>query len=202
MEGLDCARPEQQDLVARYVGGRLGEAEAQAFEAHYFGCERCWAEVQAAAEIREAKGFEVFAEHAAARPRAGPEIWTLLAAAAALAVMVLGLNQLAEMSEVSRPAAVLRSTHEEPLSLRARPGAAGRVVLEWTPHPDAQAYAVEIFASDGTTVWEKETSETAVTVDAEVLSQNRPGISFVATVEALDMSRQSVGQSQRIGLPH
>jgi CHAT domain-containing protein len=45
---------EENDLVGRYVAGKLPEEEAEAFEAHYFGCERCWSEVRAATEVRAA----------------------------------------------------------------------------------------------------------------------------------------------------
>src|SRR5262245_35228068 len=118
MEGTDCARAEQGDVLVRYIGGRLGEAEAQAFEAHYFGCEGCWAEVHAAAEIRDAKGLDVFAAAPSARLRTGRDLWTLLAAAAAVAVMVLGLQQLAVRTEAtSQPGSVFRSSREEPLTL-------------------------------------------------------------------------------------
>jgi CHAT domain-containing protein len=51
---LDCHYVEENDLVSRYIAGKLPEEEAEAFEAHYFGCERCWSEVRAATEVRAA----------------------------------------------------------------------------------------------------------------------------------------------------
>lgn len=201
MAEIDCARAEEKDSLARYLGGRLSEADAKAFEAHYFGCERCWAEVNAAAEIREAKGFDVFSTPPTVTRGARRDVWTLLAAAAAVAVMVLGLRQLSEISEVSRPGTVLRGSHLEPLSLTIRPGSSGEFVLQWSARPEAQVYVVEIFGPDGATVWEKETSETTATVEAGALPTSRPGISLYATVEALDGTRQPVARSQRIRLP-
>jgi hypothetical protein len=192
MEGLDCARPEQQDFVARYVGGRLGEAEAEAFEAHYFG---------AAAEIRDAKGVDVFALAPTARPRAGRDVWTLLAAAAAVAAMVLGLQQLTVRTEMLPAGSVMRSSHEEPLALTVNTDDARRIRLQWTPHPDAQVYVVEIFEPDGTTLWENVTTETAATIDTGTLRPSRQGISLSVTVEALDTTRQPVARSQRMTLP-
>lgn len=55
---LDCNAVEEQDLVSRYVGRKLSPEEAEAFEEHYFGCDRCWAEVQAATEVRAALAEE------------------------------------------------------------------------------------------------------------------------------------------------
>ena len=49
-----CQYVEEHDLVSAYLGGRLSEQEAEAFERHYFGCERCWGEVKAGEEIRAA----------------------------------------------------------------------------------------------------------------------------------------------------
>jgi CHAT domain-containing protein len=51
---LACQFVEENDLVGRSVAGKLPEEEAEAVEAHYFGCERCWSEVRAATEVRAA----------------------------------------------------------------------------------------------------------------------------------------------------
>ena len=201
MKKIDCASVDERDLVALYLGGRLPEAEAETFELHYFGCERCWGEVRGTAEIRAAHGLPVLAAPSEARRDRERDIWTLLAAAAAVAVMVLGLRQLAERTEVSQPGSVFRSSREEPLSLTVRPSAPGQFVLQWNARPEAQVYVVQIFGPDGATVWERETSETSVTLEAGALPPIKPGISFVGTVEALDMTRQSVARSQRTRLP-
>src|SRR5207244_1830986 len=55
---LDCNSVEEQDLVSQYVGRKLSPEEAEAFEEHYFGCDRCWAEVQGATELRAALANE------------------------------------------------------------------------------------------------------------------------------------------------
>src|SRR5262245_46415941 len=192
MEGTECARAEQGDFLARYFGRRLGEAEAQAFEAHYFGCEHCWAEVHAAAEIRDAKGLDVFAAPPAERSRSARDVWTLLAAAAAVAVMVFGLRQLAQRFEVTLPQPVWRGSSAEALPLTITRDAQGQVVLRWLPHPEAQVYVVEIFASDGESLWKRETSETTVSLDGQVLESKSPDVSFRTRVEALDTMRQVV----------
>jgi CHAT domain-containing protein len=87
VKDLDCQYVEEHELVTSYLAGRLSEDEAEAFEKHYFGCEKCWAEVRAGNEIRAAlKG------HAGgATVRRGPWTnWKLLAIAAAVGVVVFG----------------------------------------------------------------------------------------------------------------
>ncbi|MBM4189071.1 MAG: zf-HC2 domain-containing protein, partial [Gemmatimonadetes bacterium] len=39
---LTCDRVDREDLDTRYLAGTLSEADAAAFEAHFFECERCW----------------------------------------------------------------------------------------------------------------------------------------------------------------
>jgi CHAT domain-containing protein len=75
--------------VSRYVTEQLPEAEAEAFEKHYFGCERCWNEVQRATEIRAALAGSAAAPKPSPVPASvvrGPWTnWRFLAAAAAVA---------------------------------------------------------------------------------------------------------------------
>lgn len=51
---LDCAAVDEGEFELRYVTGALSEDEADAFEAHYMGCDRCWSSLQRAIEIRAA----------------------------------------------------------------------------------------------------------------------------------------------------
>lgn len=51
---IDCARIEAGDLEARYLSDRLTDEEAEAFEAHYFACDKCWTSLQRAIEMRAA----------------------------------------------------------------------------------------------------------------------------------------------------
>lgn len=90
---LDCASIEERDLVSRYLAEKLPSEEAEAFEKHYFGCDRCWEELQAATEVRavssEGRGREK-ASQAEIPRRRGP-VWTnwrVLSLAAVVAVAV------------------------------------------------------------------------------------------------------------------
>ena len=93
---FDCAFVEEQDVVSRYVGRKLSPEEAEAFEEHYFSCERCWAEVQAATELRAALEEKAtgLPETSGLAPQSsrviqGPwRTWAPLAAAAAIAFAI------------------------------------------------------------------------------------------------------------------
>lgn len=74
------------DVIARglaedYVLGRLGDAERDAFEHHYFECARCFAEVRAIQEVQE-----LLRRPAAAAPARQAFPWVWLAAAAGIVV--------------------------------------------------------------------------------------------------------------------
>src|SRR5207253_2619172 len=56
---LDCAAVEEQDLIPLYVAGRLEPQQAEAFERHYFGCERCWEDLQTATAVKAGGGRTV-----------------------------------------------------------------------------------------------------------------------------------------------
>jgi hypothetical protein len=51
---IDCGRVEEADTELRYLTGALSEDEAEAFEAHFMGCERCWTGLHRAIELSAA----------------------------------------------------------------------------------------------------------------------------------------------------
>lgn len=79
-KSLDCTLVDEQDLVSRYIGRKLSPEEAETFEEHYFGCERCWGEVKAGAEVRAS-----LAPASSIRSR-----WRPFAIAAAIAFVAFG----------------------------------------------------------------------------------------------------------------
>jgi anti-sigma factor RsiW len=196
---IDCAKAGERDLALLYLAGRLPEDEAEAFEAHYFECENCWHDVQRGSELRAALGKPAVAPLAAATRSAWD--WRPFAAAAVIAFVGLGVWQLTRRTaeEPNRP--VLRGVNAEGLALKVETGPQGGINLTWPPHPDAATYEVEVVASDGVSVWKKETKEPRVTIGAAVLPAPREGISFVVKVEALDSMRQVVATSELTPLP-
>jgi len=63
-EAMDCDTIRERGIADEYLAGRLPPEEAEAYEEHYFGCDRCLEELQfhkaLAAELRE-HGEELFA---------------------------------------------------------------------------------------------------------------------------------------------
>ncbi|MGH7658286.1 MAG: zf-HC2 domain-containing protein, partial [Gemmatimonadales bacterium] len=82
---MTCELVDQNELDRRYLEGRLSEEEAAAFEAHYFGCDRCWELVKGGAAVRAALDHDTRVP--APRERAW---WKPLAIAAGLAIVAFG----------------------------------------------------------------------------------------------------------------
>jgi hypothetical protein len=196
---IDCSYVNEHDLVALYLATRLPANDAEAFEAHYFGCERCWQEVRQTGELRSAFGkqFVVIAQP----PRITRDFWAPLAAAAVVAVMAFGLIRLTERPNPSPDSRVFRSASANRLDLTVRLGSAGQVILEWSPHPDAGRYRVAVFRSDGLPVLKSETSDLRVSLDLGALPPPPAGIAFLGKVEALDTMGQVVAESDLTSLP-
>ena len=102
---MDHAYVEEHDLVEGYLAGRLSEGERDAFEAHYFDCEACIEQLEAANGFRagmlQAAAEDLAQSTAAARARLGllaglaawsrrsPHLWPALAGALLLLVALL-----------------------------------------------------------------------------------------------------------------
>jgi anti-sigma factor RsiW len=50
---LTCDAVAAQGMIERYLAGKLSEAEAEAFEAHYLNCSPCQRELRLAVAIRD-----------------------------------------------------------------------------------------------------------------------------------------------------
>lgn len=114
------------DVVDRYVRRALPAAEAEAFEAHYFECDECFASVQAADGLRSgvrhlAAAGELADAPASPRvtamaPRRAAMVWVPFAAAAGLAGIVAWMQHsraeelAARLAEVNTRTAVLETT--------------------------------------------------------------------------------------------
>jgi TolA-binding protein len=97
MDLPDCSLADREHRIVSYLAGTLPADEAEAFEAHYFGCDQCWRELQQGLEIRAAMSSKTdssapvipfVAAPAARRPLWR---WVPIAAAAGL-VLVAGLT--------------------------------------------------------------------------------------------------------------
>src|SRR5262245_29880102 len=78
---MNCQRVEEEEIIERYLNDRLSEAEMEAFEQHYLGCQSCFQELQFrhAAAI-ELKRLPPVSPRPAAAPWSSGWTWGLAAA--------------------------------------------------------------------------------------------------------------------------
>jgi tetratricopeptide (TPR) repeat protein len=86
---MDCQAVEIEEFIERYLTGRLSEAETDAFEQHYLGCQDCFKELQ----FRHATALELRRKpEVSSRPAAATWntrwMWALAAAAVLLVTLV------------------------------------------------------------------------------------------------------------------
>lgn len=83
---MTCSTVQKDDLVERYLNGKLSGAEREAFEDHYFNCAPCFQELEATRSVRPVLK-EISASPALRKP-AKKRMW-FVAAAAIAATLVL-----------------------------------------------------------------------------------------------------------------
>jgi tetratricopeptide (TPR) repeat protein len=145
---MTCEEVERDELVERYVLGRLEKHEQKAFEDHYFNCSTCLERLQVVEDIRgelsvgavrtQAGRWRRVAVGIAAAAavvlaiRVGPEIWTGSGSVLAPVKPPLALppagNRPADLVPRSLGAIVLPAY--KPLQLRAAPSSGERVFRE------------------------------------------------------------------------
>src|SRR5262245_59755777 len=87
---MDCQRIEDEDMIERYLTGRLPQPDSDAFEEHYLGCERCFEELQFrhAAAIELKQNLTPSSSHASRTSWPARWAWGLAAAAVLLLAFV------------------------------------------------------------------------------------------------------------------
>ena len=118
---MNCDDVQEQEIVEKYVTGRLSGGEAEAFEAHYFACERCCEELQTLQAVQSVLRRRTKAAHRPLQAR-----WL---AAAAMLLVVLGaawwahrtgsLRQAVRIARRESPVRV-ENARDEALALLAR----------------------------------------------------------------------------------
>lgn len=201
---FSCELVDERDLDTRYLSGRLSPEEAEGFEAHFFGCERCWGLVQQGLAVQAAHDSpEPQAMHptsavpprsTSARPALRPRPWWGLAAAAVLVLAVVGIRQLGLNGERTGSDDILRGGVK---TLPVSAGVSGtRVTAAWPRVPETDVYRVRLYAADGTLAAESEVSDTAVSLDLNVLDKLPPGAEAFWEVQALDRLRNPIARSE------
>lgn len=165
------------DIPARYLQEKLDGAEAESFEAHYFACERCWSELEIGMAIRPPKPARATSRR---RPLRVP-----LAIAAGLVLVTISALMFIDRP-VPDQAPVYRGGAANTISITT--GVEGkRRVLRWNTIPNASAYTVILFDSDGTELQRSATRATVFTLE-------RGGRVF-ARVEAIDSDGETIATS-------
>jgi hypothetical protein len=184
---LTCELVDQNDLDRRYLEGRLSEAEAAAFEEHFFGCDRCWQLVKGGAGVRA--GLRPGSARPVSLSRAW---WKPFAIAAGIALVSFGAWRLFFPASTV-PVDGMRGTED---SLSVRPTySAGTWHLVWPANPEATSYRVRVSAPDGRLLFSRETSGTSLDIAADSLPP-----SLYLDVQGFDDLRQPVTRSPLIPL--
>jgi tetratricopeptide (TPR) repeat protein len=88
---MDCNQVREQAAAENYVLGRLTEDGLEAYELHYFQCERCFTELESLQAVQRGlhrKRGPILAEPL---PELRPWLWWLWVPAAAVAALLLGV---------------------------------------------------------------------------------------------------------------
>jgi hypothetical protein len=200
--GMTCELVDERDLDTRYLAGQLSPAEAEAFEAHFFDCGRCWDLVRQGLEIRSA--FQ--ADSPARSPvvplsrsrRAIPRWWGL--AAAAIAAVGFGIWWIGFQPDTSLPEDVFRG---DGASLQVAVAAdSAHLTASWPRVSDADVYRIRLYGADGMLALQRETTDTSISVPVGSIPQGDHGEMFWQ-IQALDRLRNSVAGSDltRVVIP-
>lgn len=198
----NCPYGPDSDIDARYLAGTLSAEESEAFEEHYFGCDRCFAAVRRGAEIRAAlaptgsKAGTADSRPADVVTRRRFSAWQPALAAAAVLLVVLGVRQVGGRRANSNeplPATPIDASRgaRTPLSLTSY---ATTTVLAaaWSPVTTAHSYRVRLLATDGSLLFERETGDTALMLSRDLVRDKN---AVYWEVQALDALRSVVATS-------
>ena len=192
-DGITCERVEREELDLRYVRGTLPEPLAEAFEAHYFGCDQCWALVRGSNEVRAA-GPSLMASRWR-RP------WTLALAALLVGAVGVGFWRLSQTAEsgVSMPSLERGGTAAAIVLSAAIVDR--QVVAHWSRVPNAASYRVRFFGADGALLLQRQTPDTALMIVRDSLGVSPGGGRLLWQVQALDRLGGEISRSGLVEVP-
>jgi hypothetical protein len=194
---ITCELVDNSDLDTRYLAGRLSAEEAEAFEAHFFGCERCWGLVQQGLEVQSAFGAHTAPSGLRSDPPRSrtrtPARWWGLAAAAGIVLAAVGVWQSGHQSESRQPQDVLRGDGTPLMVNTAASSTALRA--SWSRLPEADVYRVRLHAVDGSLAFEREVSDTSLSVPMDSIASGSPNAEMFWQVQALDRLRHPIARS-------
>lgn len=188
----DCPFDHDMDIEARYLSGRLSEEEAEAFEAHYFACDRCFSLVQRGVDLRAAAALPV-----GTRAHRRARWWPSLAAAAVL-IVAAGLWRVrpGHVPSTAFPnvaeSGVLRGASSM-LGIHAS-ASTSAVLVTWASREGASTYRVRLLGDDGSLLSERELTDTSARLALPLHEGERPGSVYVE-VQALGPLRDVIAAS-------
>jgi len=204
-QAINCPYGDDSDVDARYLAGTLSPAESEAFEEHYFSCDRCFAAVQRGNEIRSALSLPASTDTIESPPIVIPLVhprrrfsaWQPALVAAAAVILVLGVRQL---NAPNRSAPTLPAVPGSDAPRGAAPAltvashaTSAVLVAAWSPPSAARSYRVRLLGPDGSLLFEREIADTSIMLSRDLL---RGGTSPVYwEVQALDALRSVVAVS-------
>ncbi len=179
---LTCEQVERDQLDLKYLHGRLSPERAEPFEAHFFGCDRCWDLVRMGQEVRATRPV------LGARPT---RPWWLAAAAVLVGALGIGLWRASPGNETVAPDNLRAGPAPSALDVRALAGGTGPTAI-WNIVPGAASYRVRLFTGDGGLVTEREISDTSFAVPGDSLVTPGP---HYWQVQALDRMGRELARS-------
>ncbi len=188
---ITCEFVDQHELDRRYVAGRLSDAEAAGFEAHFFECDRCFGLVKGGAGIRSALTHR--GPLPAARPRAR---WIPLAIAAGLGLVALGTWRTTGPPKLGDDA--IRGA-DDSLAVRSELSS-GVWRVGWPAVVEATSYRVRVFAEGGRLLVTREVTDTSLALSADSLTAAGGAATLYLDVEGFDLLRRPVARSPLIAL--
>lgn len=210
---ITCAHVDEGDFETRYAAGQLAENEAEAFEEHYFACDRCWVLVQRAVEIRAAEGTEgksavvstslerKVAHGGATRspvvPRTAawrnPRASRWLALAAAATIIVVGTWRIDAWRRPGSETVAMRGPTDSLHIVTETRGTT--LIASWARATEATSYRVRLYAASGAVLHRREVTDTSITLAAATLPTTAPGAFVYWDIQALSRTRQVVARS-------
>jgi Putative zinc-finger len=190
---LVCPYEGELEIRSLYLAGKLPDKDAEAFEAHYFVCERCAEAVEVGGKLRMA--FENLPVHADPASTRAARTWLPLAAAAAIALVAAGIWTARRPAELpDRP--VLRGGLAGGFAVRVETRPNGATEASWLPPPGATAYVVRVVRPDGLEIWKTETRDPHAAIPLSELTSAGPVEKLLVEVEALDARGRVISSSE------
>lgn len=202
--GITCADADEGDFEARYAAGDLSDDETEAFEAHFFACDRCWMLAQRAIEVRAVESRAANRTMAPARttanitprnaprpPDFGSARW--LALAAGITLLAVGTWRV-DVWRRPAPATVAMRGPTDSLHVITQTRGTTLIAI-WVRATEASSYRVRLYSAGGTVLHQREVTDTTVSLAAASLPKTAPGAALFWEIQAMNRMRHVIARS-------